>query len=478
MPPFREALESSSLRSLLPTDLSSAQLSTIAPEILERAFFSARVINTHFLQLAHDRISALARGLSPGPGQYTSVPSARADLKELLDSINYTPADPADAGTIKDLRTDNRLNLILDTNTRMARGYGQHIQGQDPDILDSWPAQELIRIHDRKEPRDWLVLWQAEGGQLYGGGRMIARKDDPIWENISAFGLPYPPFDFNSGMGLADIDRIEAETLGVLTPEDKITPKPRGFNTDLQISMPARDAQLRAALMQDIGDLAALDGDTLKWQNNDRGLPPRYSPIQPRPSDRTPYREDPDPGGSGRTGQAIRERLRSTDLRAALDDSAQRILEAEILSVASGRKPLYHDAWGSELSASISAALQPALPHGVEVRRIGDQLVVYRRRDLQNLFDSDPAFYRPGGETFQAALERVIRSGQYGELLGYAARATTEPGAVRVTISDPQGQKVKSFFSRPGLAHAIGEAQAEDIRRITGQQYQVTIKAP
>jgi hypothetical protein len=37
------------------------------------------------------------------------------------------------------------------------------------------------------------------GGQIFGG-RMIALKSDPIWTAISAFGTPYPPFDYNSGM--------------------------------------------------------------------------------------------------------------------------------------------------------------------------------------------------------------------------------------------------------------------------------------
>jgi hypothetical protein len=47
------------------------------------------------------------------------------------------------------------------------------------------------------------------GGGGRGGGcdalkalpRMIARKDSPIWEALSRFGTPYPPFDFNSGCG-------------------------------------------------------------------------------------------------------------------------------------------------------------------------------------------------------------------------------------------------------------------------------------
>lgn len=59
------------------------------------------------------------------------------------------------------------------------------------------------------------------GGKLYDG-RMIALRNDPIWRGISRFGSPVPPFDFNSGMGLEEVNRFEAEALGVELPEDDL----------------------------------------------------------------------------------------------------------------------------------------------------------------------------------------------------------------------------------------------------------------
>ena len=58
------------------------------------------------------------------------------------------------------------------------------------------------------------MRWEAAGGQ-FTNGRMAALKTDPIRAAISRFGDPFPPFDYGSDMGLRDIDREEAEALGL-----------------------------------------------------------------------------------------------------------------------------------------------------------------------------------------------------------------------------------------------------------------------
>ena len=102
-----------------------------------------------------------------------------------------------------------------DTNLKMKHGYRQFIESQDADLLDVWPCQELIEVEVCKEPCNWPERWVQAGGKLYAG-RMIARKDDPVWFAISRFNLPYPPFDFGSGMGVRDVDHSEAEALDVI----------------------------------------------------------------------------------------------------------------------------------------------------------------------------------------------------------------------------------------------------------------------
>ena len=92
------------------------------------------------------------------------------------------------------------------------------------------------------------------------GGRMIALKTDPIWMRISAFGLPWPPFDFNSGMGVRNVRRREAVNLGLLGKRERIEP----VDVDLlNLGPSASYKQLPEAAVEtiadDFGDLVTTD---------------------------------------------------------------------------------------------------------------------------------------------------------------------------------------------------------------------------
>ena len=247
--PFAEAIESRLVRTLLPTDLRTDLLQTIPAELRERAVFSAGVQSVETLQKVSDVVDALVRG-------EINRADARQTLKEQLGSLG----DEVDETDLTDLRSDARLNLILDTNLEMAQGYGSWKQGQDPAILDQWPAQELIRVIDSRVPRDWPSRWAEAGGQFFGD-RMIALKNDPIWLRISRFGLPYPLFDFNSGMDFADVDRETAIEAGLIDDNTELLPQDRDFNTDLQASPEVRSASLREALAEALQGIARFDGE-------------------------------------------------------------------------------------------------------------------------------------------------------------------------------------------------------------------------
>ena len=109
-----------------------------------------------------------------------------------------------------------RAETIMDTAKSLFRGRAHYDSGKTRGGLAAFPAQELIRVCDSKTPRNWTERWNSAGGKTCGG-RMVALKDDPIWTRISRFGIPWPPFDFGSGMCIRDIDYDEAVKLG-LTP--------------------------------------------------------------------------------------------------------------------------------------------------------------------------------------------------------------------------------------------------------------------
>src|SRR5690242_14357331 len=100
--PFREALQRQETKSILPTVLSSDELSKVNPALLERGMFSARVVNADFLQQIDDVLTGILQGKTSAELPAMDVPTARLSLKNFLRSIGYTPAAD-EVGSIKDL---------------------------------------------------------------------------------------------------------------------------------------------------------------------------------------------------------------------------------------------------------------------------------------------------------------------------------------------------------------------------------------
>jgi hypothetical protein len=48
--------------------------------------------------------------------------------------------------------------------------------------------------------------------------------DDPIWMEISDFGLPWPPFKYNSGMGTVGVDWTECLHLSLVQEGEPTAP--------------------------------------------------------------------------------------------------------------------------------------------------------------------------------------------------------------------------------------------------------------
>ncbi len=266
--PFQAAVDRMSSKLPVAKALRSDEWRDVPQELRDRAFFTAQFAGADLLQLMHEK---LTRSLELGREQVArgerlvSRSSFIGDMKAALAASGYLPPQGKE-GTLQDHSSRGRLGLIYDTNREMAQEYGEWKVGQDPDILDAFPAQELIRRHAVKIPRNWIARWRSHGGKFFKGGRMMARKNDPIWVTISAFHNPYPPFDFNSGMGVRDIGRDEAESLGVIEPGEMIRPQRRGFNDTLSIAASNLTPALVERLKAQFGNKVIFEGGRARWR--------------------------------------------------------------------------------------------------------------------------------------------------------------------------------------------------------------------
>ena len=266
---FQEALDALQAREVLPTTLRTAELDALDADLRNVSFFSAGVSKVEFLQTAKARIQNLLSNLSKAQGGISEA-EARLELRQLAQSLGYGPGGvnafgreqmPEEHGGLTDLTSAKRLNLILDTNVQMARSAGNYAIDQDPDILRATPCWELIRAGYAKVPRPWPEKWmqaaracgdQAASKVFSETGRMIARRDSPIWTlrlaegGFNRFGNPYAPFDFGSHMRTIGVSRTEALRLGAIKPGD-VSPQPQP--TSISIASAIADGDLAGALV-------------------------------------------------------------------------------------------------------------------------------------------------------------------------------------------------------------------------------------
>ena len=253
-------------KALVGSGLDSRQWNLVQAGFRNRAFFSSRVASVRVLAALREGTEEYARGS-------TDLSKIRIQMREKLHALGYSP-EPGKEGTIHDLFSQARLDVIIKTNVAQARGYMQYLEGTSPGAFAAFPAQEFRRIEHRRHPReDWPQRWAKAGGRLYGG-KMIALKDDPVWERLSVFGNPFPPFDWGSGMGVLDVDRKTAIALGLVTDDQlrgkvaalRERPAP-DFNANLQAEIPMRDDSPEAAwLKSEFGDQVKFDGGVAHWQ--------------------------------------------------------------------------------------------------------------------------------------------------------------------------------------------------------------------
>lgn len=202
MPPLT-AEEFYAAKTTVPSAMTSAQWERVQVDVRERAFFMAAVTRAEVADVFR---AATGRVLS---GEISEA-EARREIRAGLARTGYA-ANPGEEGTIKDLSTLKRQDVVIRTNLAMARNYATY-QKQWV-ARRAFPAKRMMRLQSRMVPRNWQARWAAAASGLADAdaGTMTALLDSPVWSFISRFGAPYAPYDFNSGMGDIPVTRAEAE---------------------------------------------------------------------------------------------------------------------------------------------------------------------------------------------------------------------------------------------------------------------------
>jgi hypothetical protein len=280
--PFAEAVQKLGSRTPIARSLSSSQWADVPVDLRERAFLSAHIEDIRFLDRVQTALFDFltgARETLPDGSTALRVGS-RAQFVELMRRAAIEegiPVPPEWRGTIRDVTAESRLNLIFDVQTKAAQSYGAWRQAMDPAVLNEFPADRFIREIDVAQPRPV---------HIQNTGVVRLKTDLSFWVTMNSpsfggFGVPWGPWGFNSGMGVEDVDRDEAESLGLLKPGDRLQPVEQQFNEGLKASTRNISPELRAWLRDKLGDQAVFDGDDVRWAS---GAPAVVTPAPAVPA--------------------------------------------------------------------------------------------------------------------------------------------------------------------------------------------------
>jgi len=261
--PLPTAVEHLSRKAIIPSILRSADWAKFPAQLRDRSEFSSGVEDMRFLQTVQDKllnVVKMQREQVKYGEAFVNRDSFIADLRQVAREQGIGTG----AGDLTDVQSYARLGLIYDMQISQAQNFARWKMDQDQDILNAFPAQELLRVEDRVNKRDWQSRWRAAGGNFYAG-RMIALKNAEIWVNISAFGTPWPPFDWGSGMGVRDVSRRSAVDLGLIKPDEQVVPDDMGFNDNLEVDISTLAPAFVEQLSNLFGTLVKISEGKLKW---------------------------------------------------------------------------------------------------------------------------------------------------------------------------------------------------------------------
>ncbi len=206
-----------------PVALTSDQVDAMSQQFREASAWIVGIEEAYIIEAYYAAAHRIASGELSGPE------AARA-VREVLASAGYRADKPRSWTDLS--HGTARQRLILDTNVKKAASYAWHesIKGSH-----AYPAQRLVRMGTRRQPRDWQARWRQAYAALPPEEQrhahptdMVATTGCAIWRALSRWGDPYPPFDYGSGMDVMPVDRDTASALGILGGGEPTT-TPSGY---------------------------------------------------------------------------------------------------------------------------------------------------------------------------------------------------------------------------------------------------------
>jgi hypothetical protein len=304
---FTTALKIARERGMIPSALGSAALQErFVGELRRRVLVLARVTNARFLSEVKRAVEGFMAG-ELGRSKAQGI----AFLKETLQRLGYTPetgfpgdaakgVPSAEAGSLQDLSSWKRLELVFNTERALANGQAQKLNSETPVARRLFPARELVRLETRQQPRGsidsgspgWAERWIKMGAKLTddaGKLRMIAGLDDEIWGKLGsqaelerlgindlALGVDYPPFCIRSGFGWVAVSKAEALKLKVEIGGREKGKEKRGKGEWRAAPLPdvkgikTLDPQVKQAMLIKLNKLRALSADLGKFIKRDK----------------------------------------------------------------------------------------------------------------------------------------------------------------------------------------------------------------
>jgi len=231
---YNQAFASFSRRKNATSELTIEEWLKVPAKERERLFFMAGLKDPEILQRFREGIEDVITARK-------GLTTVEKEIFMWLRDWGYNPPHGKE-GSFEDLSSLDRIMFELRINMEMARGHAAWVRSQT--AIRVFPCRRFIRISQRNEPRDWKTRWN-EAKVLTAAvpgvhaTEKVALVNHPIWTALSAFGNPYAPHDWGSGMGDESVSRANALALGFkLRPNTDPMQRPlfRTMNEGLEVN--------------------------------------------------------------------------------------------------------------------------------------------------------------------------------------------------------------------------------------------------